>query len=209
MKITLTVLVVLAVAAGVDAASTVAATTAAGAATTAAAAATTAAAGAATTAAAGAATTAAAGAATTAAAGTGANNAATTAGAGATTAQTPVSCLSCNETHAGCENATDAYNNTITCTGGCWVYREETSSNAVTYSRGCGRSDTSDTACQTEHQSERCMTVSGVNVCRRCCTAANCNHAALMLTGKATAAHVSFGVLMASLVMVVFARESA
>ncbi|XP_066291634.1 spore coat protein SP65-like [Branchiostoma lanceolatum] len=202
MKITVTVLVVLAVAAGVDSQTTdAAATTAAAAATTAAPAATTAAA-AATTAAGG---TAAAGATTTA----GATQAAGATTAAATTAQAPVACLSCNETDAACETATASYNVTIMCTGGCWVYREQPSAGNVTWSRGCGRSDTSDTTCGTEQMSERCMDVSGVSVCRRCCTAASCNHVGITLSGKASAAHVSLGVLMASLVMVLFARESA
>ncbi|CAH1273405.1 Hypp5125 [Branchiostoma lanceolatum] len=121
----------------------------------------------------------------------------------------PVACLSCNETDAACETATASYNVTIMCTGGCWVYREQPSAGNVTWSRGCGRSDTSDTTCGTEQMSERCMDVSGVSVCRRCCTAASCNHVGITLSGKASAAHVSLGVLMASLVMVLFARESA
>ncbi|XP_019641547.1 PREDICTED: dachshund homolog 1-like isoform X2 [Branchiostoma belcheri] len=211
MKITVAVLVVLAVARA-QAASTVAATTAA--ATTAAA--TTAAA---TTAAAGVATTAAGGGgggvATTAAGGGGGGVATTAAGGGGgttgasgTQAPSPVSCLSCNDSHASCENATDTFNMTMMCTGGCWVYREE-SNNVPTISRGCGRSDTNDNTCATEHMSERCMTLSSVRVCRRCCNTANCNHADLALTGTASAAHVSLGVLMTSLVMALLAKMSA
>ncbi|XP_019641554.1 PREDICTED: integumentary mucin C.1-like isoform X3 [Branchiostoma belcheri] len=199
MKITVAVLVVLAVARA-QAASTVAATTAA--ATTAAA----------TTAAA---TTAAAGVATTAAGGGGGGVATTAAGGGGgttgasgTQAPSPVSCLVCNDSHASCENATDTFNMTMMCTGGCWVYREE-SNNVPTISRGCGRSDTNDNTCATEHMSERCMTLSSVRVCRRCCNTANCNHADLALTGTASAAHVSLGVLMTSLVMALLAKMSA
>ncbi|KAI8487372.1 hypothetical protein Bbelb_348410 [Branchiostoma belcheri] len=202
-----------------QAASTVAATTAA--ATTAAA--TTAAA---TTAAAGVATTAAGGggggAATTAAGGGGGGGATTAAGGGGggattgasgtsatgTQAPSPVSCLTCNDSHASCENATDTFSMTMLCTGGCWVYLEEMN-DVLTISRGCGRTDTNDNTCATEHMSERCMTLSGVKVCRRCCNTANCNHAAITLTGTAAAAHVSLGVLMTSLVMALLAKMSA
>ncbi|XP_078611945.1 uncharacterized protein LOC144882194 [Branchiostoma floridae x Branchiostoma japonicum] len=193
-------------------------TTAAGAAAT-----TTAAAVAATTTAGGGGPTASPG--STAASGTGPTNAPAgstaaqgTGAAGTATTQSPdIACLSCNGTDDSsdpCMTATSSFATTITCTtqAGCWVYREEdTSSNGgnVTISRGCGRSDLSDGACTSQKESEQCATANSVNVCRRCCKTASCNHASLNPTGSVgtPTAYVSTAVIVTSFITAVFCND--
>ncbi|XP_035696288.1 mucin-19-like [Branchiostoma floridae] len=135
--------------------------------------------------------------------------------AAATTQSAEIACLSCNGTDDSsdpCMTAASSFSTTINCAtqAGCWVYREDDAGN-VTISRGCGRSDLNDGECTSQKEDEQCDTsnTNNINVCRRCCTTASCNHAGLTLTGSVgtPTAYVSTVVIVTSFITAVFCND--
>ncbi|XP_078611947.1 uncharacterized protein LOC144882196 [Branchiostoma floridae x Branchiostoma japonicum] len=125
----------------------------------------------------------------------------TTASAGGTTPST-YTCMNCTGDEASACGRGDGntVTTTVTCDA-CWAYRDEnTTSDEVTFIRGCAQESAH--TCNDDSKNEQCNTAGDITRCWRCCTSADeCNDSNLELLGQPSGAadvHVSVVVTMAS-----------